>query len=599
MRKFKQDTSEDQKSKKVTIKTFVLEYIDIWDVMSQRFTKRPIPQGGKLHFKIVDSCYKDNQGGYRIILTNGGYAKKRGFIENLMDFFMSTFREATNTIYDNLVKESGFRTTIRVILTLFMTFTTIFFMIGLIEINQTELVVRLFKIGVIATLISDTTLNTIPNLFESFIGGSLDISNIIMKESMYDPKTGRELLPFPELDTVFSAYDGVIDMATSGAFNVKIWSLLFTSKFYLIIGIYVCVIIMFMGMWRSLVQYIMSLFLLALLIVILPIFLVTILFKATMHLFDNWLEQFISLCLMIIVVTTTVALMLSLIITQLQDLLHYTVCWKSIWRWRILGITIIDFKFWKPDDWTQFLDAVTALRFFYVLISCVLFRVYMDYVPELVDALGGAARRPLSGIYMGGGSSPGIIKSFENFMRDEIYNSKAYQALDAKVLSPMKQRLSPLYYVDKGLSKIPKLGIRKGAMLKGISKVYEGTSQAGSKLWDSFVSNPGEGLGVMDLGKEMQIGDKDWKEFEKRFGKYGYKIIGKGIAGTGKLARKGIDKFREWRKPIDQKNKELMQKMLAEDKVLLDKRVQDINESYKQLKNAKEKFYLQNVLQRI
>ena len=319
MRKFKQDTSEDQKSKKVTIKTFVLEYIDIWDVMSQRFTKRPIPQGGKLHFKIVDSCYKDNQGGYRIILTNGGYAKKRGFIENLMDFFMSTFREATNTIYDNLVKESGFRTTIRVILTLFMTFTTIFFMIGLIEINQTELVVRLFKIGVIATLISDTTLNTIPNLFESFIGGSLDISNIIMKESMYDPKTGRELLPFPELDTVFSAYDGVIDMATSGAFNVKIWSLLFTSKFYLIIGIYVCVIIMFMGMWRSLVQYIMSLFLLALLIVILPIFLVTILFKATMHLFDNWLEQFISLCLMIIVVTTTVALMLSLIITQLQD----------------------------------------------------------------------------------------------------------------------------------------------------------------------------------------------------------------------------------------------------------------------------------------
>lgn len=42
-----------------------------------------------------------------------------------------------------------------------------------------------------------------------------------------------------------------------------------------------------------------------------------------------------------------------------------------------------------------------------------------------------------------------------------------------------------------------------------------------------------------------------------------------------------------------------MQKMLAEDKVLLDKRVQDINESYKQLKNAKEKFYLQNVLQRI
>ena len=500
-----------------------------------------------------------------------------------------------------------------------MTLTIIFFMIGLIEINQTELVVRLFKIGVIATLISDTTLNTIPSMFDGFIQLSMDISNVIMKISMYDPKTSRELLPFPELNNVFSAYDAVMEMALSKGFNVKIWSLLFTSKFYLIIGIYVCIIIMFIAMLRSLVQYIMSLFLLALLLIILPIFLVTILFKQTIHLFENWLGQFIASCLMIIIVTTTVALMLSLIVTQLQDLLYYTVCWKSIWKWEILGITIIDFRFWKPDDWTQFSNAATALRFFYVLVSCVLFRVYMDYVPELVDALGGAARRPLSGMYMGSAGAPGIIKSFENFMK-EVYDTDFYKALDKAVLSPVKQgvmkRLSPVYYIDKGVSK---LGVKEGTVMKGVSKAYKEISEViggytdergitHRGIWDSFTSNPeNEGLGIVDIGKEEEKGKASWKEFERRYGKYGYKLIGKGIVGgaqlawkggklVGKgavegarLARRGIEELWERRKSMDQRNKELIQKVLAEDKVILDGRVQGLNERYEKLKNEKTK----------
>ena len=598
--KYDSDTSDS--AKKITVKEFVLKHIDIWDEDKKEFVKKTIPQNGTLYFKIVDSHYDDNQGSYNIVITNGAYAKQKGFTEKLIDFFMSTFHKVSDIIYKNIVKDSGFRAVLRAILALFMTFTVIFFMIGLIEINQTELVVRLFKIGVIATLISDTTLNTIPTFFDALVQGSIDISNVIMKSSMYDPKTHRELLPFPTLSTVFSAYDGVIEMVTSKVFNVKIWSLLFTSKFYLIIGIYVCVIMMFIGMLRSLVQYIMSFFLLALLIIMLPIFLATILFKKTIHLFENWLGQFIASCLMIIVVTTTVALMLSLIITQMQDLLHYTVCWKSIWKWKILGITIIDFKFWKPDDWTQFSNTATALRFFYVLISCILFRVYMDYVPELVDALSGAARRPLSGMYMGSTSTPGIMKSFENFMK-EVYNTDTYKALDKAILSPVKQgvmkRLSPVYYIDKAASK---LGMEKGKIMKGVSKGYKGISEVG-KLWDNFVSNPTGDLGVINLAKEKDKGDKAWKDFEKQHGKYGYKLIGKGVVGGaqlaweggklagkgGKLVRKGIGELWERRKPMDQRNRELMRKMLDEDKVILDGRVQALDERYEQLKNEKAK----------
>ena len=90
-RDFKESTSEDDQSKEVTVKTFTLDHIDIWDIASQKFTKKPIPSGGILYFKIVDTYYKDNQGGYNIVITNGGYIKKKGFAEKLMDFLQIPF----------------------------------------------------------------------------------------------------------------------------------------------------------------------------------------------------------------------------------------------------------------------------------------------------------------------------------------------------------------------------------------------------------------------------------------------------------------------------------------------------------------------------
>ncbi len=454
-------------------------------------------------------------------------------------------------------------------------------MLGLIEINQTELVVRLFKIGVISTVISDSTLNVIPDLFQGIVDSTIGISTVIMKSSMFDPINNRPLLPFPELNTVFSAYDGVIEMVTSKAFNNKIWGILFTSRFYLIIGIYICVILMFIGMWRSLVQYIMSFFLLALLTIILPIFIVTILFKQTMHFFDNWLEQFIGSCVMLIVITATVAIMLSLIITQLQDMLYYTVCWDTIFSWKPLGITIIDFKFWKASSWDEFTKAVTPKNFFYVLISCVLFRVYIDYVPQLVDALGGVAKRPLSGVY------DGAMQAADGFMKNQIYGSRLYQALDKNVLSPIKQRMGLLHYVDRASNKA--FGTKKDSVIssvrglqdlaKNFDDKYNIATRKGQNneedkkgLWDRFTGDPKDELGVYNITKEKEKVGKQLTKLKKTGELFGKEF--------GKL--KQAMKDRKSRK-IDAKNRDLMKKMLDEDKSILDKSVQNLDARHEQL----------------
>ena len=567
---YKPSTTSGDDSKKVTIKTYVLKYIENWNPESKTFTKEPIPAGGTIYFKIEDSYYRDNVGAYKIRVDNGAFIKKKGFVEKLIEFFKDTFAKVQKIIYDNIVKDSGFRTIARILLALFVIFSVIFFMLGLIELNQTELVVRLFKIGIISTVISDATLNVIPDLFNGIINSAVDISTVIMKESMFDPINNRPLLPFPELTTVFSAYDGVIEMVTSKAFNVKIWGILFTSRFYLIIGIYICIILMFIGMWKSLVQYIMSFFLLALLIIILPIFIITILFKQTIHFFDQWLEQFIGSCVMLIVITATVGLMLSLIITQLQDMLYYTVCWDTIFSWKPLGITIIDFKFWKANSWDEFTKVVTAKNFFYVLISCVLFRVYIDYVPELVDALGGVARRPLSGVY------GGVMDTFDGFVKNQIYGSNFYKALDKNILSPIKQRMGLLHYVDRASHGVFKT--EKDSIIKKGMDATKGVTQYATSAWSDFTGSADHSasLGVYDIGKEeRKVDDKidelkaKGKEFAKEFGKL-------------KEAFKDMNIRRG-----EGKSRDLMQKMLSEDKATLDQSFANLDTRYDALKAEK------------
>jgi chromosome segregation ATPase len=326
----------------------------------------------------------------------------------------------------------------------------------------------------------------------------------------------------------------------------------------------------------------MSFFLLALLIIILPIFIVTILFKQTIYFFDNWLEQFIGSCVMLIVITATVALMLSLIITQLQDMLYYTVCWDTIFSWKPLGITIIYFKFWKASSWDEFTKAVTPKNFFYVLISCVLFIVYIDYVPTLVDALGGVAKKPLSGIYMGGdydkfmedptrNSPPGLTQSFDGFMKHNSY----IQAFNKNILSPIKQRMGLLHYVDRASHNA--FGTKKDSIIKEGMEAVEKSNKFVTDKWSSFTGDPQGELGVYDVKKE------EGKVYEKL-----KDLRAKGQDFTeafGKL--KQALKDRKVRKG-EEKSRDLMKKMLDEDKGFLDKSVENLDARYQQLITQKD-----------
>ena len=200
-----------------------------------------------------------------------------------------------------------------------------------------------------------------------------------------------------------------------------------------------------------------------------------------------------------------------------------------------------------------------------------LFRVYIDFVPELVDALGGVAKKPLKNMYSGADGTGGMIGGLNNFINSQVYGSRAYQLLNKKLLSPIQQRMGLLHYVDRVSNKIT--GSEKDSIIRGAKGVIKKTAGVAT-MWSSFTGNINGDLGVYNVEKEQQK-------------------VTDGLKALSEKRAKFAEKFAELRNSLkkgdEQKNRDLMQKMLSEDKNILDKSVESLDARYEQLKGEKEK----------
>ncbi|MCE2993854.1 MAG: type IV secretion system protein, partial [Candidatus Jidaibacter sp.] len=130
-----------------------------------------------------------------------------------------------------------------------------------------------------------------------------------------------------------------------------------------------------------------------------PIFLSFMLFKFTKELFDGWLKQLLGNAMMVVVVSTTLALMANLILNQLYQLLYFKSCWDIVWSLEIAGIHFFDIWFWTPSDPDQLNKCLTPEHLFSFLLVCILFNTFMEEIPQLIDSLSGAFLQPISKAY--------------------------------------------------------------------------------------------------------------------------------------------------------------------------------------------------------
>ncbi len=356
---------------------------------------------GSLYFKIIDSNYDDNEGEYAVTILTG-VASKKGLIQQSIDYFTHTLTKVTEQLFRGLTGNLGFITIVRAFLLFYVALTGVMFMMGLINTHITELTIRLFKISLVVTLISETSwefFNTY--LFSFFTDGAQSIATLMTKTAFtYSEKYGAGQFVLPEDAHSVSVFDKVLTMLIAPSIHFKIWGLLFHKSYFFvyIIFMYVCIYLLLLAIVRSCVLYIVSIMLVALLLVISPIFIIMILFKVTKTWFDDWLKQLLVNAMLLIVISVTMALMINLVLINIEELLSYGVCWDA-WPVNINSWHIFDVWFWKPTDPSQIDNCLTPINFFSFLFTCMLFNSFMQQIPDLIDSLAASGLMPVTRLY--------------------------------------------------------------------------------------------------------------------------------------------------------------------------------------------------------
>lgn len=354
---------------------------------------RPLVSG-KLYFKILDTFYGDNFGSYSINIVSGVYLPA-GFIESFytnLQGILSDVRAAANAQIISNLASTG-----RALLTFSVVWTGILFLLGVTSITHTDLLVRLFKIFIITTLISDTSFSFFNfYLVPYFTVIPQQISNAIMDATLYYPGSSTSRWLMSETGGALSIFDSIVRILVSQVVHIKIISLLFSEYAYYVLGIYVGLFFILSMILRSILLWFLANLKVVILLAVAPLFIIMILFSITKTYFDSWLKQIISAALTLVISTAVLALMMGMFTGQLQAILHYRVCWDVFYQ---IGDPLdINFYFWVPNssDAEQALNSWNLLAF---ILFGMLFNSFSIQLAQLCDVLSQAGFQGMAGSF--------------------------------------------------------------------------------------------------------------------------------------------------------------------------------------------------------
>jgi type IV secretory pathway VirB6-like protein len=247
--------------------------------------------------------------------------------------------------------------------TLFIIVYGILFVTGMAQIKFYDFTMIIIKLGIVFMLLSPSTwlfFNTTVIAF--FNEGTIEIINYFthtgnIPETIRDSAAGAATAQFAAGVTAFNAIDSALSKIFSSHMFVVLMAAFSSENYGLIMGplIALSLWLFLMSLMTALWVYIMSLILKTLLFGLAPLFIITILFKRTRHLFDNWLNQIVSASLQPILLFIFFMFFVKLMENSVDNILSYPVCWTKLpngWRG-----TPMDWYFWR---FAEYKGATTA-----------------------------------------------------------------------------------------------------------------------------------------------------------------------------------------------------------------------------------------------
>ena len=341
--------------------------------------KITIEEGWKIYLKILDRYYYDNAGEYKVTFIAGIYdpTEGAGIFEYVRKLVAGKLLDASKTIFKNVTSDNEYVKFVKTILILFIVFTGIAYLIGMVQQKQSDVIVRIIKIAIVLQLIQPNSWEFFyDHFFVLFIEGTNQVIAVINSHNLgYDLER-----PFKFMDDFITQrlFSSQTWAKISSIFLTNILGFLWFLVLFLVIlyFVYCCAI--------AFIAYLVALVAVSVVIIIFPISLLAMLFAAPLrNIFDAWITQIASFAFQAVLSFSLLSFFFGVIMNFIYRNLGYVTCDRGWFQIRLCLFytkhceSLYTFEGWVPgrsykkvvfgffdrSSYTNFLPAAGSLGF--------------------------------------------------------------------------------------------------------------------------------------------------------------------------------------------------------------------------------------------
>ncbi|MGI4775692.1 MAG: type IV secretion system protein [Janthinobacterium lividum] len=290
---------------------------------------------GNIWMKIRNNQddYQDSKGQYTVTLVT--YQPMNKFVIQVLNPLFETLKgkvsAASETIFKNMTcynttysNCSNFFNYIKAMLTIYIILYAAMFLLGIVQITQQDLVIRVVKIAIVAGLMNQQTFEFFNIYIFNFVTNFSD--QIISDIPGYNTflSDGQVSNPFSFLDSLMTK---IFFSQTFMAQLLALLSMGISGMLYFVI-VLIALMIVVITVLRAITIYLMAFMAIALLIGLAPLFLTFVLFDYTRYLFDNWVKFTFRYMIEPTILLAGVIILTQLFTIYLDFVIGYSVCWK-------------------------------------------------------------------------------------------------------------------------------------------------------------------------------------------------------------------------------------------------------------------------------
>lgn len=309
--------------------------------------------------------------------------------------FCRTFNSGTGFVerfYTNIIQDKTYNRLITTCFALMFSFYGLYFLLGLADFNQEELIKKLIKMSFIYLMISNIGWSIYRNTFVAFFKDGMDYISFSIVNSFSDNADLDNAIAksfYGDKSLIFSNINSTIHFVFSDNTASRIGSVFFSSWVgpCLWILIWIAILIFFLSVITAMVLYTVSQVFISFFLGFGPIFFIFLIFDRTKGMFDKWLSNLIGFSFEQIFILTCASLFNSIIYNIIKGIFSYKICYEPIWTWEVFGKKLVFLVYWKPAN----SDDVPGLsQIILIFLLAYLSKNFIKFMANLGSGIGGA-----------------------------------------------------------------------------------------------------------------------------------------------------------------------------------------------------------------